>query len=534
MLLLSSFLVSLLIAVIAIPVCIKIAPRLGLVDEPNERKVHSQVIPRIGGLGMVIASLLTLMLVATIDATALAYFSACSILLVFGVWDDRSELGYRLKFLGQLIAILVFLGISGLYIKWMPLLGSQPVAHWFGFTISVVGLVGITNAVNLVDGLDGLAGGTSLISLAAIAVLAYLAGDTSLTLLCLAICGSIFGFLRYNTHPARVFMGDTGSQFLGFSVGAACLILTQQSNTALSPALPLLLLGLPILDTLTVMVIRLSKGRSPFKPDKNHFHHRLLKIGFMHYEAVSVIYLVQAALILYAYIFRYESDSTLMLSFLVFCALVNGSFYLVESKALRIPRTKFLVDAQMDQMGAVLSKFREHLPVLMSFSLLPVLAFTFFEGVRVEGIEWLYLGLAILGLLSFSIRSNQDLSSILERMFWYSLCGLGVYVSNELTLYREDWVFVYFAALTLLIVSAFRVQIHGHYALTPFDLIVLVSALVMFYLGQQHGDLYNASLQVTQVVLFLYAIEFIVSGASKYALISRLGLSLLLLVYALM
>ena len=152
-------------------------------------------------------------------------------------------------------------------------------------------LVGITNAINLSDGLDGLAGGVTFLSLAAIAVLTYIAVDAGFMLLAtMSIMGSILGFLRFNTFPARIFMGDGGSQFLGFSAGVLAILLTQSSNTALSPALPLLILGLPILDTLMVMGERIYEGRSPFVADRKHIHHRLLALGFHHYEAVVTIY----------------------------------------------------------------------------------------------------------------------------------------------------------------------------------------------------------------------------------------------------
>jgi UDP-GlcNAc:undecaprenyl-phosphate GlcNAc-1-phosphate transferase len=156
---------------------------------------------------------------------------------------------------------------------------------WVAVPLTVVAIIGVTNAINLADGLDGLAGGISLLSFCCIGYLAYLEGDISVGLAALAFIGAIFGFLRFNTHPATIFMGDTGSQLLGFAAITLSLALTQR-QTALSPLLPLILLGFPVLDTLTVMITRILRKRSPFSADRNHFHHNLLDLGFRHPESV--------------------------------------------------------------------------------------------------------------------------------------------------------------------------------------------------------------------------------------------------------
>src|SRR5450759_4310708 len=142
--------------------------------------------------------------------------------------------------------------------------------------------------------------------------------------------GAIVGFLRFDTHPARIFMGDAGSQFLGFSVGVLSILLTKQTATPLSTAMPLLLIGLPVLDTLTVMVLRLRAGRSPFSADRNHFHHRLLDLGFDQYEVVTVIYSVQCLLLLLAWQLRYENDLLIVASFVGFAVLFTGGLLRLE------------------------------------------------------------------------------------------------------------------------------------------------------------------------------------------------------------
>jgi len=158
--------------------------------------------------------------------------------------------------------------------------------------------------------------------LCGIALLAYLAQALNIVLMCFAVAGVVFGFLRYNTFPARVFMGDTGSQFLGFAIAVLTVVLTQKSNSALNPMLPLFLVGLPVVDTLVVMYRRLSAGRSPFAPDTNHLHHRLLALGMKHYEAVAFVYLGQILFVVAAIFLRYESDLRVGTAYLLLGASV--------------------------------------------------------------------------------------------------------------------------------------------------------------------------------------------------------------------
>ena len=201
-------------------------------------------------------------------------------------------------------------------------MGLELVNETFGRLFTVVAMVGVINAINHSDGLDGLAGGESLLSLGAIAYLAYQADDVSAALIALATMGGVFGFLRFNSHPARVFMGDGGSQFLGFTLAFLVAYLLEVSNPALSPALPALLLGLPVVDILSVLVRRLRGGMNLFKATKNHVHHRLLERGFYHYESVMVIYSVQVTLVLAGVLLPYESDALIIGFYLLVCGML--------------------------------------------------------------------------------------------------------------------------------------------------------------------------------------------------------------------
>jgi len=316
MLIFSAFIIALVITVALIPPLMRVADRLSVLDTPNERKVHTGAIPRVGGMAMVVGACIPLLLWLPHTNTMNAFIVSLLVLLFFGAWDDSKDLDYRIKFLGQFLAVGIIVFWGDVQLAVLPFAGIDPVPVWVSLPVTVVFLVGVTNAVNLSDGLDGLAAGVSLLSLGAVSLLAQLAGGESIIVACFIVAGVIFGFLRYNTYPARIFMGDTGSQFLGFTLGVLAVILTQHVNTALNPLLPLFLVGLPVLDTLFVMGKRISEGRSPFAADKNHLHHRLLSLGMAHYEAVSVIYLSQLAFLVLAFMLRYQSDTVVLLSYL--------------------------------------------------------------------------------------------------------------------------------------------------------------------------------------------------------------------------
>jgi UDP-GlcNAc:undecaprenyl-phosphate GlcNAc-1-phosphate transferase len=249
------FVIALVMTIALIPPLIQYSGRLKLVDVPGGRKVHMTAIPRVGGIAMVLSILIPVFLWVEVDPAVLSLLLGIGVIFVFGIWDDRGDLDYRLKFAGQIIAAGIVVLYGDIAIKVVPFFGFDPVSPWFYIPLSIFVLVAVTNAINLADGLDGLAAGVVLLSLAGVAILALLADSTNLLLITLAVIGAIAGFLRFNTYPARIFMGDTGSQFLGFSAGVLMIMLTQQVNTALNPAIPLLLFGLPLFDTLFVIMV---------------------------------------------------------------------------------------------------------------------------------------------------------------------------------------------------------------------------------------------------------------------------------------
>ncbi|RRQ21637.1 glycosyltransferase family 4 protein [Thiohalobacter thiocyanaticus] len=299
---------AMVISMTLIPIMVRLAPVLGMVDKPDPRKVHTTPIPRVGGVGIVIGTLVPLLVWLQVDALLASYLVGALILLLFGAWDDAKELGHYVKFIGQFAAVIGVVYWGDLYVTQLPLLGHDALSESAGKVFTVIAMVGMINAMNHSDGLDGLAGGESLISLLAIIYLAFQAGGGLAVVIAVATIGGVFGFLRFNSHPARVFMGDGGSQFLGFTLGFLAVYLMTRVNPALSPALPLLFLGLPIVDILAVFAQRIYHGMNWFRATKNHIHHRLLELGFEHHESVITIYAIQALLVLLAVVLPYEHD----------------------------------------------------------------------------------------------------------------------------------------------------------------------------------------------------------------------------------
>jgi len=280
-----------------VPPIKKLAIATGAIDEPDERRVHTGRVPRMGGLAIFFGFLLTYLIYFSGYSQYRGIFIGMFIVVIVGLIDDSIGLDPKLKFLGQLVAALAAMVLSDVNISFLGgVLGSNYNLGWLSWPLTLFWIVGITNAINLSDGLDGLASGISLIAFTSFGFLAYQRDDVVIFSLCLVLIGCILGFLKYNTHPAEVFMGDSGSLFLGYSLGTLSIAGNFKSLTAMTLIIPILVLLVPISDTLWAIIRRLREGRSPFSADKKHFHHKLLNYGMDQSQTVSVIYGISAAL----------------------------------------------------------------------------------------------------------------------------------------------------------------------------------------------------------------------------------------------
>ncbi|MDX8383926.1 MAG: MraY family glycosyltransferase, partial [Ghiorsea sp.] len=287
------FFTSLILSLLLTPASISFAKYIGAVDSPVGRSVHTTVMPRMGGLGMAIAVVVALMLFLKFDPSLLSLLVGALMIVLTGVFDDVVQISPAKKMLGQIVACVAFLYLSGLSIASfgdLLAMGSLTFPDPINLMVTLFCMLGIINAFNLSDGLDGLAAGITLIAAVFMAMLALLSQNWFALFVIVALIGSVLGFLKFNSHPAKLFMGDTGSLSLGFFVSCLVVCLVDfEGKVLVQPVTLALILALPISDTLIVMTTRILKGQSPVSADKTHFHHRLLDIGLSHSAVVVLI-----------------------------------------------------------------------------------------------------------------------------------------------------------------------------------------------------------------------------------------------------
>lgn len=355
-----SFLVPLLLSLLLTPMVIKFANRIGATDSPEERKVHTSEMPRIGGLAVILSAAGTILILYILfpeflpnlfdgSHTTLIVFFCFICLFGLGFWDDLKPLSPGVKFGMQFVlaAIIYFAGFKISNIT-NPLDTGVLEIGIFDLPITILWIVGITNAFNLIDGLDGLASGVAVIACISIFVITSLSGQIGAAIFSLIIAGSLVGFLRYNFNPAKIFLGDSGSLIIGFALALLSIQSTSKITTGFAVLLPILVLALPITDTLVSMIRRLigsflnkdpevhsqstlHRLHGMFTPDKLHIHHRLLSLGFSHRRAVLVLYMVSTFFAFSAFLFT-EIDS---IQRSVSIALALGLILILFIKKLR-------------------------------------------------------------------------------------------------------------------------------------------------------------------------------------------------------
>jgi len=330
---LTALAVALVISLIATPPVKWFAERVGAIDIPKDsRRIHCVPIPRLGGLAIFIGFVLSVVLFAEIDR-AIQGILLGSVLIVFvGVVDDILQLKAWQKFSAQVIAALipVFHGVTIDLISNPNIFSGYPYLNLgiFIIPLTVLWIVGITNAVNLIDGLDGLAVGVSTISSLTMLVVALLVtADGNVALILAALAGACLGFMPYNLNPAKIFMGDTGALLLGYLLATMSILGLFKFYAIISFAVPFMALALPILDTAFAIIRRVIRGQSPMAPDRGHFHHRLLDIGYSQKQAVFIIYLISGFLGMIAVIMTSSGQVRIVFTLLTF--LVVGATVLV-------------------------------------------------------------------------------------------------------------------------------------------------------------------------------------------------------------
>ncbi|MBR1806523.1 MAG: undecaprenyl/decaprenyl-phosphate alpha-N-acetylglucosaminyl 1-phosphate transferase [Selenomonadaceae bacterium] len=297
-----AFAAALIVALVVMPAVIFLAKKTGAMDAPNARKVHKKPVPRIGGLGIYAGFMAAIIFIALkfgLDGEQLKEIVGLvlsgSLIVALGLVDDYKNLPAKVKLAGQIVAAAVLVLFFDVRIDFVTdPFGDFLYLDKLAVPATIFWLVGLTNTVNLIDGLDGLAAGVA--SIASITIM-FVALDQNLTLVAVltaALAGAAVGFLKYNFNPAEIFMGDTGSMFLGFMLAGVSVTGSVKSVATIALIVPIFALGLPILDTTFAIVRRFRGGVPIFKPDKGHLHHRLLSVGFTQRQAVLLMYVISA------------------------------------------------------------------------------------------------------------------------------------------------------------------------------------------------------------------------------------------------
>ena len=332
-----AFVVSLLIAYLMTPPVKDFASRVGAIDIPkDERRVHDHPIPRMGGIAIFLGFVISLLLFVNMSTQVMGLLVGAVIIAVMGAVDDIVNLRPMVKLAFQLLAAIVAVR-SGLVFDVIsnPNFFAEETTIEIGFLsvpLTILWIVGCTNAMNLIDGLDGLAVGVAAISSTSMLIVSLLVAEPVVSVILAALTGACLGFMPYNMNPAKIFMGDVGSQLLGFVLATASIMGLFKMHAIFTFFVPMLSLALPLTDTVFAFCRRISHGQSPFHADRGHFHHRLLAMGLSQKQAVAVLYTISAVMGLLAVILAAETAELRLICLVVIGLLVIGIWAFVFHK----------------------------------------------------------------------------------------------------------------------------------------------------------------------------------------------------------
>jgi UDP-GlcNAc:undecaprenyl-phosphate GlcNAc-1-phosphate transferase len=506
------------ITIAIIPITIDLAAKYHAMDLPGGRKIHDRPIPKCGGIAMILGALLPILLWTPGGPFIHSILIGSWIIIIFGLIDDIKDIPPWLKLIGQLLAALVVTLYGGLVFNDIGRLipGVSLLPSFIAIPLTVFVIVGVTNAINLSDGLDGLAGGISLLSFMCIGYLAFTNGETAIVVVCTTIIGAIIGFLRFNTHPASIFMGDTGSQLLGFLAIALSLDLTQK-DPALNKILPLLIMGLPILDTLRVIVDRIKEGKSPLKADTRHLHHRLMKFGLYHTEAVLTIYFLHALLVTIAFLFRYRDDLYSLMIFIAYSIAVVAGVSATKRMGWKRRRYQFFDNVLKSKLRWLKE---ERVFIRINFKLLEIgapllLLVTCLVTTRIP--IFVSMGSAAFGSILLAFRLfKPDWTGHALRLSVYLLVPFLIYQTEITPASWANWQFLrgynaMFAAIALIVVIVLKfTRRKSGFKSTPMDFLILFIALVIPNIPDEQIRNYQMGMVAAKIICIYFSFEVLI------------------------
>ncbi|WNM57997.1 glycosyltransferase family 4 protein [Candidatus Nitrospira allomarina] len=516
-----AFLLSILIGTLLTPCLMLGATRMGILDQPDLRKVHKEPIARVGGIAFALGALVAIGYWAPHHQVVLGTLAGALIIVCMGSLDDFFDLPVRYKFMGQVLAAGVVTLSTG--ISWQPLssLLGVDLPSWASIALTIFLLVTVTNAMNLSDGLDGLAGGLSFASFALVAYLAYQINDSLVLYLTLPVMGGLLGFLRFNTYPARVFMGDGGSQFLGFVLGVSALLLTQSDRSPISSWLVMFIFAVPLMDLVAVTLQRLLSGGSPFKADRQHVHHKLLSLGFSHHQVVLILYGLQLMLVMMAYGARWSNDGFLMGMYLLILAGFGTFYYGVgsgrlHSNTFRKWSKAFLYWRNWVDSNQWLSQWCLYglLVGMMGFFLLGVLS-SFSIPTEIS-----YLALGLVGLVLVGMLGNEKSILLTTRMALYLGSTFVLYWVEDVLSEAASPLAGLFQGFFILLIIGLLLAIYldkdKRFQPNPMDYLLLFLALMLpGVLKFQIGAVHVGEMMAKLIVLFFVCEVLLQAFSSK-------------------
>ncbi len=340
----------------------RFAENIGAMDIPkDERRIHNHPIPRMGGLAIFVGFVIAVLLFVNMDTQVMGVLLGATVIAVMGALDDILSLNPWIKLGGQILAATVAIR-CGIFFDVLSNPGFASAGEtirigWLSYPLTILWIVACTNAVNLIDGLDGLAAGVSAISsffMMLVSMLAYAGGNVSVPLLLAILTGACLGFMPYNINPAKIFMGDVGSQFLGYVLSVVSIMGLFKSHMIISFLVPFLSLAVPLGDTFFAFFRRLLHGQSPFHADRGHIHHKLLAMGMSQKQAVAVLYYLSALLGLIAVLIAKPGDVTVRVICIAVAFVISLMIWLIvfrKNKKLHMPATNSEGETTKAQAG---------------------------------------------------------------------------------------------------------------------------------------------------------------------------------------
>jgi len=534
------FFTALVLSLLLTPASIKFAYMIGAIDLPVDRSVHTRAMPRMGGLGMALSAVIALLLFVELNQILVAFLLGVGVIVATGVVDDLYQISPAQKIAGQIVACLLFLLLSGLRLEsFGDLLGLGAIyfSGWNSLLITLFCMLGIINAFNLSDGLDGLAAGLTAIAAIFMSVLALHAGNMLSVAIILAVLGGVFGFLKFNTHPAKLFMGDTGSLTLGFFMaGLMVYLIDFKSDFMPAPMTLAIILMVPISDTLWVMVKRIMNGKSPVSPDKTHLHHRLLHLGFSHAAVVTLIYVLGFAFGFLALLLHGQADWVNFSLALMACAVLYGGLSLCESCGYNIAQhisctqQRELKGLLVRIIGKSLNWFR----FVILFGL--VLPFFFVDTIPSNAYHIVWATFLLL-LLVFPWKEHQERLNIVYALLYLAgfvilyVWNISSYQHFNLPWYALGFVFV------LSIWSALKIVFKGHHEMiltSGLELLLIVMSWFIPYillpaLAVSEALTLAAKTSCLEAIPLLIAVKIVVRRQPDRNRIMALGMMAVLL-----